>query len=71
MPSKLRSFFQRFPDTEGEQATIRALFCPLVAAVYMYSLPETSGPWRIDHDLLYVMVVLYALAAIAILLGKL
>ena len=40
MPSKLRSFFQRFPDTEGEQATIRALFCPLVAAAYMYSLPD-------------------------------
>lgn len=69
MPSKLRSFFQRFPDTEGEQATIRALFCPLVAAAYMYSLPDMSGPWRIDHDLLYVMVVLYALAAIGILLA--
>ena len=69
MRSKLRSFFRRFPDTEGEQATIRALFCPLVAAVYMYSLPDTSGPWRIDHDLLYMMVVLYALAAIGILLA--
>lgn len=69
MPSKLRSFFQRFPDTEGEQATIRALFCPLVAAAYMYSLPDTSGPWRIDHDLLYMMVVLYALAALGILLA--
>ena len=69
MPSKLTSFFQRFPDTEGEQATIRALFCPLVAAAYMYSLPDTSGAWRIDHDLLYVMVVLYALSAIAILLA--
>lgn len=69
--TRIRKFFERFPDTEGEQATIRALFCPLVAAVYMYSLPDTSGEWQLDHQLLYLMVVLYAIAAILILLALL
>ena len=67
--AKIREFFERFPDTEGEQATIRALFCPLVAAAYMYSLPEQDGPWQLDHRLLYLMVVLYAFAALLILLA--
>ena len=71
MPAKIRKFFERFPDTEGEQATIRALFCPLVAGAYMYSLPDKSGDWQLDHQLLYVMVVLYAIAAILILLALL
>ena len=65
----LRKFFDRFPDTEGEQATIRAFFCPLVAAAYMYSLPEQDGPWPIDHGLLYWMVVLYAIASALILIA--
>jgi len=65
--AKIRQFFERFPDTEGEQATIRALFCPWVAAAYMCSLPEHDGAWRLDHRLLYTMVVLYAFAAILIL----
>ncbi len=65
--ARLRAFFDRFPDTEGEQATIRAVFCPIVAAVYMYSLPENDGTWPIDHRLLYLMVSLYALAAALIL----
>lgn len=65
----LRRFFQRFPDTEGEQATIRAFFCPLVAALYMYSLPDQDGPWQIDHQLLYWMVALYAIAAALILIA--
>src|SRR6266700_924709 len=69
--AKLREFFQRFPDTEGEQATIRALFCPLVAGAYMYSLPEHDGAWQIDHRLLYTMVVLYAIAAMLVLLALL
>lgn len=65
----LRNFFQQFPDTEGEQATIRAFFCPLVAAAYMYSLPDVDGPWQIDHRLLYWMVALYAIAAALIFLA--
>ena len=69
--ARIRKFFERFPDTEGEQATIRALFCPLVAAAYMYSLPEQDGPWQLDHRLLYVMVMLYAIAALLILLALL
>lgn len=67
--TRIRTFFQRFPDTEGEQATIRAVFCPLVAAAYMYSLPDHDGTWQLDHRLLYTMVVLYALAAVLILLA--
>jgi two-component system sensor histidine kinase RpfC len=67
----LRNFFLRFPDTEGEQATIRVVFCPIVAAAYMYSLPDHDGIWRIDHRLLYTMVVLYAIAAALILIALL
>jgi len=67
--ARIREFFERFPDTEGEQATIRVLFCPWLAAAYMYTLPEQSGPWHIDHRLLYTMVGLYASAAILILLA--
>ena len=67
IPASIRKFFERFPDTEGEQATIRALFCPLVAAAYMYSVPDRSGDWPIDHHLLYAMVVFYAIAAFLIL----
>jgi two-component system sensor histidine kinase RpfC len=65
----LRKFFDRFPDTEGEQATIRAVFCPLVAAAYMYSIPDQDGLWPIDHELLYWMVAIYAFAAALILLA--
>jgi two-component system sensor histidine kinase RpfC len=71
MATRIRQFFDRFPDTEGEQATIRALFCPLIAAAYMYSLPDQDGPWQIDHHLLYLMVMLYAIAALLILMALL
>ena len=63
----LRSLFKRVPDTEAEQATIRAVFCPLVAALYMYSIPDRAGQRAINHHLLYLMVLLYAIAAAAVL----
>lgn len=67
--ARVRAFFNRFPDTEGEQATIRVLFCPLVAGAYMYSVPAHDGTWPIDHSLLYTMVVLYGIAAALLFLA--
>src|SRR2546423_15471093 len=63
----LQNFFRRIPDSEGKQATIRAFLCPLSTYIYLHFVPEFDGPWRVNHEALDFIVVLYAAFSFALL----